>query len=257
MCLLGEAAAHVVVGEGEGDAGGGVGGGYVESLAEHERCIGPVLWAPDAPLPDWWNTLPANRPTVFLSAGSSGNGSALMRAASALREAGMTVMAATAGRIRTRDVPAGVYATEFIPGLKAMDRADLLVCNGGSGLVYQALALGKPVLGLPSNFDQHLVMSAVERQGAGRLLRTRQADPETVRKQALRLLTEPAYATAARRLGKRIAQTDPASALERCFEELPARNNPAGVPQKGRVSPTPAPIPAPLHGRLATDLAPH
>ena len=43
----------------------------------------------------------------------------------------------------------------------------MVICNGGSLTSYQALAAGKPIIGLPSNLDQFLNMQALERSGAG------------------------------------------------------------------------------------------
>ena len=197
----------------------------IGALDANERCIGPSLWAPEPALPGWWNALPQDRSIAFMSAGSSGRADVMATAAKALREAGLTVMLATAGRMDPAQAPAGVFAAEFIPGLKAMARADLLVCNGGSGLVYQALAHGKPILGLPVNMDQHLVMHAVAGRGAGLSLRTRQVCPANIRARAMELLSNPAYAAAAGRLAGRIAQTNPARALENAVQTRLATGN--------------------------------
>ncbi len=179
-------------------------------LAQNERCIGPVLWAPETDLPDWWDTLPTERPLAWVTPGSSGDGGVMEMAASALIEAGFAVMVATAGRMRA---PNGAYVADFLPGLKAAGRADLIVCNGGSGLVYQALAQGKPVLGVPRNMDQYYVMEAVERQGAGRLLRSGKATADSVVQAASAILADRAMKAAAERLARAIAAREPAREL--------------------------------------------
>ena len=46
---------------------------------------------------------------------------------------------------------------------------------------YQALAAGKPVIGLATNMDQFLNMAAVEDAGCGRLLRSSSCTVESVR----------------------------------------------------------------------------
>src|SRR5204862_1096209 len=79
----------------------------------------------------------------------------------------VTVVIATAGRSQRREWPANVKAAEFLPGDAAARRAALVICNGGSGTAYQALAAGTPVIGLPSNLDQYLTMSAVVAHEAG------------------------------------------------------------------------------------------
>ncbi len=196
-------------------------------LARNERCIGPVLWAPETALPDWWDTLPTDRPLAWVSAGSSGDSGAMEVAASALIEAGFAVMVATAGRMRAS---AGAYAADFLPGLKAAGRADLIVCNGGSGLVYQALAQGKPVLGVPRNMDQYYVMEAVERQGAGRLLRSGKATADSVVRAARAMLADRAMKAAAERLACAIAAREPARELgELVIETLAKAGNANGA----------------------------
>ncbi len=183
-------------------------------IEEHERFIGPVLWAPDSRQPDWWDTMPSTRPCVFMSAGSSGHGQAMRQAIRALGDANSTLMVATAGRFDHAELPASVYSADFIPGMQAAERADAVVCNGGSGLVYQALANGKPILGIPTNMDQYYVMEAVVRQGAGRLLRSGAMKPERVRHEVSLLLNDPSYRESAERLKSDIAAADPGKALE-------------------------------------------
>ncbi len=187
-----------------------------QPFAANEHWIGPVLWAPETALPDWWDALPTDRPLAWASAGSSGDSGAMDMAVSALRDAGFAVMVATAGRMRA---PAGTYAAEFIPGLRAAARADLVVCNGGSGLVYQALACGKPVLGLPRNMDQYYVMEAVERQGAGWLLRSGTATAKAVAAAARTMLEDRAMRRSARELARAIAAMSPARRLEEIARE--------------------------------------
>ena len=52
--------------------------------------------------------------------------------------------------------------------------------NGGSTTGYQALAEGRPVLGIPFNLDQYLASQAIERTGAGLVVRAGLADAKTV-----------------------------------------------------------------------------
>jgi len=59
----------------------------------------------------------------------------------------------------------------YLPGLKAAQRASVVVCSGGTATTYQALSCGTPVLGIPCNSDQYLSMEAIARQGSGILIR--------------------------------------------------------------------------------------
>ena len=186
-------------------------------LSGRERCIGPVLWVPPMDLPVWWNDLPTTRPTVWIANGSSGNAMAMSEAAGALAKAGWTVMVSTAGRMPK---PEGTYAARFIPGRAASERADLIVCNGGSAQAYQALACGKPILGLPCNMDQYFTMGGIERQGAGRLLRSGCATANTIRDLAQAILKDESMRRAAERMARSIRACDPAIRLATVLDEL-------------------------------------
>lgn len=133
--------------------------------------IGPVLWSPTVEPPPWWDSLPTDRPVVYVTLGSSGRSDLLPTVLKALADLPVTVIAATAGRVKVGEVPANAFVADFLPGEAAAARAAVVICNGGSPTTYQALAAGKPVIGLASNLDQYLNMQAVERAGTGVTLR--------------------------------------------------------------------------------------
>src|SRR5262249_1896602 len=105
----------------------------------------------------------------------------------------VTVLAATAGRVRPSQLPEGIWAADYLPGATAARRSALVICNGGSAAAWQALAEGVPVLGIAANMDQLLAIEAVERAGAGRQLRASQANPGRVRWEVEQLLTGAKY----------------------------------------------------------------
>ncbi|MEQ6340469.1 MAG: glycosyltransferase [Gammaproteobacteria bacterium] len=177
-------------------------------LPANHRHLGPPLWSACAPLPDWWGRLPTDKPVVLLTLGSSGRADLLPMALSALSELQITVIAATAGKIDLPDVPANAFVADYLPLDIAARRASLVICNGGSLTTYQALASGAPILGICSNMDQLLNMSAIERLGAGLSLRAARVRPAQL-KEAVRVLLEtPAYAQAAGQAGERFRQVD-------------------------------------------------
>lgn len=158
-------------------------------LPAHHRFIGPLTWAPPVPLPPWWGYLPAGRPLAYLTLGSSGDAGMLHGVVAGLRASGLAVMAtaSAAAAARYRGA-ADVYTAELLPGDQATARADLVVCNGGAMTCHQAFACGKPVLGIPGNMDQFMNMTAVERAGAGRMLRADRVSAAAVRRAATDLL---------------------------------------------------------------------
>jgi len=187
---------------------------------ETHTFVGAVLWSPEVPTPEWWATLTTDRPIVYATPGSSGDGEMLSIVLDALASLPVTVIAATAGRSRVRALPANAYTADYLPGTQAAARASLVICNGGSPTTNQALAAGVPVLALASNnMDQHLNMQAVRRSGAGEVLRARGVGADAVRKAVDRILNSPNYRRSAETLATAHARTH---AAER-FPELIGR----------------------------------
>ena len=153
----------------------------VAHLPPTHRFLGHVPWSPDVPLPPWWDDLDPARPCVYVTLGSSGRVGALPAILDALARLPVSVLVATAGRIGLSGLPPNVHVADYLPGHLAARRSAAVVSNGGSTTGYQALAEGRPVVGLPWNLDQYLAMTAIEDAGAGVLVRGATADPAAVR----------------------------------------------------------------------------
>jgi len=167
------------------------------SLPAHQRYLGYVPWSPPVALPDWWSRLDAGRPTVYVTFGSSGRVQRLPMVLEAAASLGCQVLLATAGRVCPGALPPHVFAADYLPGDLAARRARVVISNGGSTTGYQALAEGRPVLGIPFNLDQYLASQAVERAGAGLVVRAGLANAKNVAGALSRLLSEPSFTTAA------------------------------------------------------------
>jgi UDP:flavonoid glycosyltransferase YjiC (YdhE family) len=173
--------------------------------------IGPVLWQPQMDLPAWWNSLPPRKPCVYVTLGSSGWSRLVPLVLQSLTQMDVCVLLATAGRSNTASLSKSVYAAEFLPGLEAAARSNLVVCNGGSATAYQALAAGVPVLGIGANMDQLLTMEYIERAGAGTLLRAGHVSSASFQRAASALLEDPSYKSGAAVVAKEMGQYDAAS----------------------------------------------
>jgi UDP:flavonoid glycosyltransferase YjiC (YdhE family) len=180
----------------------------MKTLPTNHRHLGPPLWSARTPLPEWWDRLPQDRPVVLLTLGSSGRADLLPLALSALADLPISVVAATAGRVGLAAVPANAFVADYLPLDRAAERCSLVICNGGSLTTYQALASGKPILGLCANMDQLLNMNAIERLGAGLSLRAARVLPGPLKKAVQTLLGDPAYARAAAQAGERFSHLD-------------------------------------------------
>ncbi|OSC40430.1 glycosyl transferase family 1 [Mycobacterium decipiens] len=172
------------------------------NLPASHRYLGPVLWSPAGEPPPWWDSLPTDRPIVYATLGTSGRTNLLQVVLNALADLPVTVIAATADRCDLNNVPANAFVADYLPGEAAAARSAVVVCNGGSLTTQQALAAGVPVVGLASNMDQHLNMEAVERAGAGVLLRTERLSSRRVAEAVNRVLSGGEYRHATWRLAE-------------------------------------------------------
>jgi len=180
----------------------------MRDLPENHAFIGPINWSPTVELPAWWERLPEDEPIVYLTLGSSGATSGVPAILAGLARLGCQVIVGTAGRVSIDVETDKLHTADYIPGDLAAERADLVVCNGGSPSSYQALAAGKPVLGIPSNLDQYLNMQGVVNAGAGQLLRSDAVDEKSVLAAVDRLLHEESCRKSSELLGHEIEKWD-------------------------------------------------
>lgn len=193
------------------------------SAPASHRFIGPVLWSATPPAPAWTDGVPDDRPIVYVTLGSSGRQDLLDGIVQALADRPWTILAATMGRQPAGQRAPNVFLADVLDAGAWSRRARLVIGNGGSPSTYQALVHGVPVLGIPTNLDQYLNMTAVADAGAGLMLRSGRLDPAAVVAAADRLVGDPAFAATARRLGARAANFDAGAALMQACEDVAPR----------------------------------
>jgi UDP:flavonoid glycosyltransferase YjiC (YdhE family) len=189
--------------------------------------LGALNWSPDIALPDWWERLPRDARLAYVTLGSSGHARALPAVLDALRALGVQALVATAGRAEARHAPGqGLWVGDYLPGDTACARADFVVCNGGASTAYQALAAGKPVLGIASNMDQYLAMHFIEAAGAGLTLRAGQADRGSIHAALGKLLGSREIFERARALGAAFAGCSATERFGALLDRVPATPRP-------------------------------
>lgn len=188
------------------------------------RFLGPIQWAPNLPAPDWWDRLSPDSPIIYITLGSSGDPLLLPSLVDALRPTGFQLIVATAG---ASGVTTGgqVFCADYLPGNAAAARASVVICNGGSPTSFQALAQGTPILGIPSNLDQHLNMHFVTRANAGLVLRRYALTQETILTAIDRLLSESTFRNAAASLAAAIKKRDIQRTLTDITIDFPSRKS--------------------------------
>lgn len=192
--------------------------------------LGPVLWSPTSPLPSWWQETARGPRPLYVTLGSSGRVDRLPQVVAGLARLGRPLLVATAGRATLEHAP---FTADFLPGDEAAQRSEFVVCNGGSSTAYQALAQGRPVLGIASNLDQFLAMTALQDRGAGILLRASAATPDAVEQAARALLASDTHRAAARRAQRELSAYHAAARFEAALARL------LGMREQREVSPRP------------------
>jgi len=173
----------------------------VGSPSETHTNIGPLMWSPPVDTPDWWHEpVDEELGCVYVTMGSSGNGSLLPLILEALENLPVRVLVSTAGAPAPASIPKNARLASYLPGDAAAMRSRLVICNGGSLGTQQALAAGVPVLGIASNMDQFLNMAPIEAAGAGATLRADRLSAPGIRKAATALLHSKAATLAAQKI---------------------------------------------------------
>ena len=176
------------------------------------RLLRPTL-APPAPgdaLPAALAALPHPH-TVHLTLGTVFSAPGVLAAAvDGLLELPVNVVVTT-GSASLPAQPPHVVVARYLPHALLLPRCDLVVSQGGAGILLGALANGLPQLVLPQGADQPANAAAVQRAGAGLALSTVTA--ERVRAAAQELLTDPDYAARAREIRAEIAAMPAADAV--------------------------------------------
>jgi UDP:flavonoid glycosyltransferase YjiC (YdhE family) len=91
--------------------------------------------------------------------------------------------------------PSHVMIERYLPHALLLPRCDLVVSQGGTGIMFGALAHGLPQLVLPQGADQFINAEAGRRAGAALTLGPGEVTPDAVAAAAGRLLDDPAFAT--------------------------------------------------------------
>jgi UDP:flavonoid glycosyltransferase YjiC (YdhE family) len=185
----------------------------------HHRWIGPVVWSPPLPLPDWWTELPDDRPLVYVTMGSTGEADRLPALVRRLADLDVSVVVSTAGRFDLEVTAPNVFAAAVVPGAQVCARAAVVVGSGGSGTAYQALAAGTPVVGLWDNLDQYMTSTVVERHGAGTALGP-DATVDRIVGAVRDLLADPAATERADALAALFAAHDPATTFPAFIDDI-------------------------------------
>jgi len=184
------------------------------------RYVGPIVWEPDLPPPEWLGALDPERPVLYFTMGSTGHARFFELAVELFGGTESQVVMTTAGMVDLGEVPDNVFVAEYAPGSAIMEVADVVICQGGNGTIYQALAHGVPIVGIPTMHDQEFNLDRVEALEAGIQLSELRFRPEDLVAAVERLLGEARYREGARRQQGVLEQYDGPSMAATAIEEF-------------------------------------
>jgi UDP:flavonoid glycosyltransferase YjiC (YdhE family) len=191
--------------------------------APHETFLGPLLWSPQVPLPEYWDELGRDRPMIYATLGSSGTIKAVPPVLEALGGMDVDVVFSTAGYAVPKHLPPNVHMVDMIPGDLAARKAAVVVCNGGTGTGYQALAEGTSTVSTPFTADQVMAARFVRDAGAAVLLpNSSKVTAAEIRTAVERVMRDASFAQAAQRMAASFAGFDPHARFQ-AFIDQPKR----------------------------------
>jgi UDP:flavonoid glycosyltransferase YjiC (YdhE family) len=178
-------------------------------------------------------------PLIYLTFGSVAGGlatahSAFRLAIQALEGLDARVLVTTGksfNRLLLGELPANVVVESWVPQASIFPFASMVLCHGGSGTTYGALAAGLPIVFVPMFADQRTNARLIAVAGAGIVVEVgsrsepgfraiEAADVPRIRAAVIEVLAKSSYPIAAQVIAEEIASTGSA---RDCLEELFAR----------------------------------
>lgn len=125
---------------------------------------GPLIYKPKADKEQWMQDIGAEKPLILIAMGSTGDWSRLEFLNQEYYSRYNFVTAGDAGVV--------LHAPHFIPRIfvdmmEVLKKADLMICHGGNGTVYQGILCGVFMLCLSSHFEQEWNIDALEKNKFG------------------------------------------------------------------------------------------
>ena len=191
------------------------------------------------PLPDWWGR--SRAPLVYVTFGTvlgymSIAADVFRTALKAVHDLDARVLLTVGHALDPAALgpqPASVHIEPWVDQADVFPQADLVVCHGGSGTVFGALAAGVPIVVVPVFADQFENGRRVARAGAGVMVGSDSAPDRQrrviddraapdLRRAIQHVLNSPDYRVQARTIAKEMAAVPPAGEVLAALVHRPA-----------------------------------
>lgn len=100
------------------------------------------------------------------------------------------------------EIPDNFIVRNTVPQLEILKRTSIFISHGGMNSVMESLFYGVPVIAIPMVNDQHLVARQLTASGAGFALRMEDINPVLILESIQRVLNDPTYREACKRISE-------------------------------------------------------
>jgi MGT family glycosyltransferase len=194
------------------------------------RFYGPMTppSAPTGEVPAWRQTLDDSIPVVHVTQGTVANtdfSELIEPTLQALASHPVQVVVTGGGRSASAlpPLPGNALAADYLPYDVLLPRTDVFITNGGYGGLHHAMRYGVPIVVAGDSEDKVETSARAQWSGAGISLRTGRPSADQVGRAVTKILDDPRYAAASRRIGESIARAGGAPALVDDVEAMLAR----------------------------------
>ncbi len=183
-----------------------------EELPENFHYIGPMIWEPSMPLPEWTHSLDPEKFTIYVTMGSTGDAHMFHQLVDIFKDTNYQCIVTVANITEIHNIPHNFFVEKFLPGGKLMEECsiDLVICHGGNGTIYQAISKGIPLIGIPTMPDQDINLTRVEDLGIGIAVTHLNFKTSLLLDAIEEIRTNPQYRENARKYQAQIESYDPA-----------------------------------------------
>lgn len=195
--------------------------------------VGPIMAQPTLERPDWWSELDDGRTNIYVTMGSTGIlDHFLQRSYPALAKLPYRFLLTTAGQASPETIaaaPDNFRIAEYAPGSELLEHCQGLIFHGGNGTMYQALAAGVPMVGVPTHLEQRVNFRIARRHGFGVQLGARGINGDRLVRALQRVMEDPSYRENARKFSEAVKTSDGARAAADIIERTALEGKPAGA----------------------------
>jgi UDP:flavonoid glycosyltransferase YjiC (YdhE family) len=198
------------------------------------RYVGPLLWHPPDPpgTGEWLDTIPADRPWVHVTEGTSHYQDPFLLRAAAAGLAGAPYEAILSTGRRTGSIPApapNVHVRDWLAHDTLLPRCSALVTTGGAGTTMAGLRAGLPLVLVPTSWDKPDIALRMVEAGVAVRVPPRRCTPQALRAAVDDVLGDPRYRENARRMAEKLAAAPGPSGAADEIEALVAVASPAAA----------------------------